>query len=148
MSEPAADWLLTEEDLGLLQLVRDEIWSWRSVCRGPEHLLALGAIVSGVDALLAGKTPDAAATVSFNHVASGENRSTAISLNEDTLALSHSAQFYSPAAGGDSESHVDALFDQNGRCSEVGVADWLNLCAELRPLANELEVEIHTFPEV
>ena len=65
MSEAVNHWGMTEEDLGLIDLVRQEIWEWRSVCQSPQHLLALGTIVSGLDALLAGNPPDARSAQRF-----------------------------------------------------------------------------------
>ena len=148
MSDAVNHWGMTEEDLGLTDLVRQEIWEWRSVCQSPQHLLALGTIVSGLDALLAGSPMVAAATVSLDHVVGANSRSVSILLDEDALELAHSAHYYDPAIGGDGESEVDARFAHGEIPSETGVFDWLNRCGELRPGANELEVEIHAFPEV
>ena len=148
MSEAVNHWGMTEEDLGLIDLVRQEIWEWRSVCQSPQHLLALGTIVSGLDALLAGNPPDAASTVSLDHMVGANSRSVSILLDEDALELVHSAHYYDSAIGGDGESEVDARFAHSEIPNEAGVFDWLNHCANLRPVANELEVEIHAFPEV
>ena len=80
MSETNESWARTEEELGLIGLIRDEVIQWRSFCQTAEHLLAIGAVVSGLDDLLSGRDPKSAARVSLDHLVGEESRSTTIML--------------------------------------------------------------------
>lgn len=148
MSGVARCWGLAEEDRGLISLIRQELWEWRSVCQTPEHLLALGSAISGLDALLEGECPGTAVVVSLDRVVGHESRSLSVTLDEDALELGQSAYFYAPDVGGDGENSVDARFAAGEAPSEYGVFEWLNRCSDLRSLATGLEVEINQLPEV
>lgn len=148
MTDLDTPWGLTEEELGLVGLVRDEVWHWRLACREPGDLLGLWALTASLDRLLAGKTPDAAVSVSLSHV-DGDNRaSVSVDLDQDTLELGESTYFYDPTIGGDRESRVNARFGEGIVPREAGVYDWLDTCAELRRMANSMDTEIIEFPEM
>ena len=154
-AEVEATWaILSEEEQGALSLVHEVVWGWRALCRSPEDLLALGAILHSLNQAVDGEPPTCSVQVSIAPSAptSADIPDTAggvgLEISEQSIEL-----FRTDAVGTGQGTSVDhawvimARLEPAVPCSEYDIFEWVNLAKEVSQFADRMDVEIYSLPD-
>ena len=154
-AEVGITWALSLDDRQCLQEIKDTIWQWRSAARSGHDLLALGAILTGLESILQQEDPGLVVRIGLSNVTINVDDEADIDGHSIEIAISNEGcelckTQYSPTGQRQSRDHetkVFAVLSPSGHFSQTSVDEWLLNARELMAHRVVIEASIDALPD-
>ena len=157
-SDPVEDTFpkaLSDHDREILTEIRDIVWSWRTKARSAHDLLAIGALLTGLDAVLSGDEPGMVVRVGVSNATTPtddemeiDGQSIDIGLSDEGIQLCRTR--YVPTGQGRSRDHqveVLAILSPHGHLEQGSPARWISSARGMMSYSVAIEASIDALPD-
>ena len=155
MREQDDGWALSESDRDILSEIKATVWAWRTEAMSGHDLLALGAILTGLDAALNGDAPALVvrvglsnATINADDEADIDGQSIEIGFSDEGIELART--LYVSTGQGRSRDHqteVLAALTPTGQFNRGLTDRWILNARELKSYRVAIEASIDALPD-
>lgn len=146
---------LSDHDRETLTEIRDIIWSWRRRANSAHDLLAIGALLTGLDAVLSGDEPGMVVSVGLSNATTPTDDDTEIDAQSIDIGISDEGiqlcrTLYTPTGQGGSRDHqveILATLSPRGHLVQGSPARWISSARELMSFSVAIEASIDALPD-
>jgi hypothetical protein len=148
-------WTLSKNDRGILEEIKNTIWTWRTRARSGHDLLAIGAVLTALQTILDGEYPGVIARVGLTNATGHsdeeleiDGQCIEIAISDDGIELSR--MIYNPTGQGRSSDHQPNIFTiltRSGGFSMSQTERWRSDAKQLMAHAAVIEASIDALPD-